>query len=119
MEEEGSNVGVFCCRGLTEGGISAYCVVMAPQIPPDPPTQRIETVQTCNKTQIGFLIPAALRQHVEGLRFSGESLTDFCVEAVRREVAHRSRDAALEVERLSADLVRAVAQLRNGKGVEL
>jgi hypothetical protein len=74
-----------------------------------------------NKSQIGFLIPETLRQKVEGARFPGESLTAFCVEAVRRELDYRASgsDILALVERLSTDLAQAVARMRAGKGVEL
>ena len=67
-----------------------------------------------NKSQIGFLIPEALRKQVEGARFPGESLTTFCVEAVRRELDYRASgsDVLALVERLSTDLAQAVARMR-------
>jgi hypothetical protein len=90
-------------------------------IKPPPVTTSEKTVQTCSKSQIGFLIPETLRKQVEGARFSGESLTTFCVEAVRRELDHRASgtDVLALVERLSTDLAQAVARMRAGKGVEL
>jgi hypothetical protein len=92
--------------------------IKPPPVVPDPLKGN---VQMHNKSQIGFLIPESLIQKVEGARFPGESLTTFCVEAVRRELDHRASgsDILALVERLSTDLAQAVARMRAGKGVGL
>lgn len=95
--------------------------IKPPPVVPDSLNKGKGNVQMHNKSQIGFLIPEALRKQVEGARFPGESLTTFCVEAVRRELGHRASgsDVLALVERLSTDLAQAVARMRAGKGVEL
>jgi hypothetical protein len=106
-------------------GVSCYATCMEtpkpPSVVPDPPNKGRGNVQMHNKSQIGFLIPETLRQKVEEARFPGESLTTFCIEGVRRELAHRASgsDILALVERLSTDLAQAVARMRAGKGVEL
>jgi hypothetical protein len=95
--------------------------IKPPPVVPDPLNKGRGNVQMHNKSQIGFLIPESLRQKVECARFPGESLTTFCVEAVRRELDHRASgaDVLAQVERLSTDLAQAVARMRAGKGVGL